>query len=206
MEFLYKKENLSFDEIIILLNYNYDPDKKLILQLLKLVHKKFYNLNQHFLIYDVITKNIKNYDIQNNEKYLEFAFKNKLIDVIELLIINRAKVNNYSLAQAIKCYLFDNTNYLQLMLDYKLIDEKDKRYKELIENKDKIIEKDKISLLCELNCKGIIKFMLKEKKKEPNDFFYFANKYGNKKLVDFLIYKGANYWNLGLRGACEGGH
>ncbi|MEM3858316.1 MAG: ankyrin repeat domain-containing protein [Candidatus Micrarchaeaceae archaeon] len=206
MENLYIKESLTFYEIIFLLNHEYDPDKKLVLQLLKLITQKIYNLNQQFLVNDIIAKKINNYNIQNNEQYLEYAFKIRLHELIELFINNRAKVSDYSLSEALKYYYFDDVNYLNLMLKYKLVDIENKKYKfikEITENK-KLSDNSIIGIFT-INCNDIIEHLI-QKYKNWNWCLSYACESGNKKYIEHAIQNGANDYNLGLKHACKGGY
>ncbi|MEM3858287.1 MAG: primase-like DNA-binding domain-containing protein [Candidatus Micrarchaeaceae archaeon] len=137
-------ENLSINEIVYLMENNNDTDKKLLLELLRILCEKTYISEDRNLILNVITKNIEKYDLKSDERYLDYAFKTKIYELIELFIIKGAKISDYSLLEAIKYYiLYDDENiHLLLSNNKEYIDMLNKiknsslNYKELIQNCD----------------------------------------------------------------------
>src|SRR5579883_2312510 len=93
-------------------------------------------------------------NLNENNITLDYALKNKNYEIVELLIKDGTKISNYSLSEVLKCYFFDNINFLQLIMDRNLIDCKsNKQYKfitEILKDKNEI--KNYIYEICSIGC------------------------------------------------------
>ncbi|MEM3858286.1 MAG: ankyrin repeat domain-containing protein [Candidatus Micrarchaeaceae archaeon] len=204
MENIYNKQNLTFKDIIFLLDNNYDPDKKLLLTLLKTFYNGIYRLNEHELLFIVINKNINKYNITLNEQYLEYAFKIKNYHIIKLFIENQAKVNNFCLLEALKCFIFDNGDFLHLIVKNNLIDfniyPQYRFILDIINDKSNI--KKRISDICFLGDKKLCMYLIKQDINVDKKL-KIACRINDKSVIENL---GSKNWDYGLYGACEGGH
>ncbi|MEM3858489.1 MAG: ankyrin repeat domain-containing protein [Candidatus Micrarchaeaceae archaeon] len=213
MERLYKKENLTFDEIIVLIQNDYDPDKKLLLLLLKEIAEKPYNIYQFFLFYNITEKYATKYDLSSTTKYLDYAFKINNYDIIKLFINNKAKVNENNLFIALKQYILYDINFLNLMFNNLSDFSVNSKYSFLfyyIENKsyDTFI----FISACLTGNKRLIDKMIQKGVKEFNCGFLCACYSGKKEIIEYMLDLGAykdNFdrrVNYGLSFACFGGH
>ena len=131
---LYQKENLTFDEILVMLNNNYDPDKKLLLKLMEYFANKKHKLYEYVTFCNLLPKIIDNYDdIKINESYLNYACQYKNIEIIELLLFKNAKL---------PCWLYNDRNFsdvpgisdLIIKITEHINKYKDKRIEIILEN------------------------------------------------------------------------
>ena len=206
MDKIYKKENLSFDEIVVLMENNYDPDKKLMLLLLKDIANKPYNIYKSFLFYDLITKNIDKYDLTKNSEYLDLAFKLNIYELIELFIKNKAKVSEYSLVETLKCCFLYNINFDISTCDFPSCKLND-NYSSFFYWAENKTDLNAIFLgACLIANKPLIDLTISKGCNDWNTALTCACYSGNKEIVDFIISKGGRNYNLGLEAACRGGH
>ncbi|MEM3858290.1 MAG: ankyrin repeat domain-containing protein [Candidatus Micrarchaeaceae archaeon] len=90
---LYQKENLTFDEILILLNNNYDPDKKLLLKVMEYFVNEGHLLCEYITFCDIVGKLLDKYeDIKTNDKYLIYACDIKNVEIIKMLINKNVRI------------------------------------------------------------------------------------------------------------------
>lgn len=153
-------ENLdSMDKFIILVENNYNPDKKLLYKLLEYLDKKFLISNEEFIVScDLIKKLLTNKDYDENLTYFNLALKIKNYNIVELLIKHNVKfyigelmvlINDKNILKLILnnnyCNVINNihnstdrssTDFISLMIKdneiYKLM--LDKGYRDIIKN------------------------------------------------------------------------
>ncbi|MEM3858288.1 MAG: ankyrin repeat domain-containing protein [Candidatus Micrarchaeaceae archaeon] len=198
-------KKLTFDDIVISMdNYN-NPNKILLIKLLKTFNKKYYTLNKQKLLYNSILNHIDKYDLKSDERYLDYAFKTKIYEIIELFINNNAKISDYSISQILKCYILYEDNLIfhdKIQSVIKSIN----KYKFIL---DLLVDKTKLKFkfrnLCSIGCKKLIKYTYYVDINELNWGLYEACKNGHYETVTFLIHEGANNFSLAFQGACESG-
>ena len=158
---LYKKENLTLDEILIMLNNNYDPDKKLLLQLIKYLGTNCCKLYEYVTCCELILKLINTYeDIKTNADYLRYAFYIHNIEIVELLVINNAKPDVWSLHNIFKYFGHRENVIIQVIEQILTYEDKDKYIEHMIESS--YIDMDKLYIHF-IKCKestNIIKYII----------------------------------------------
>src|SRR5579875_3252 len=89
-------ENLdSLDKFVILVENNYDPDKKLLYELLDLIGKnRIIEYESLYLICDLVDKLLKQKNYKDDIKYFELAINTRIYEIIKLLISYKIKINN----------------------------------------------------------------------------------------------------------------
>src|SRR5579875_220868 len=92
-------ENLeSIDNFIILSDNNYDPDKKLLENLLYLfINNDLIQCKNVFIACDIIRKLIYQKNYKENVSYLHLAIKTNIYDIIETVIKSKININIYDL-------------------------------------------------------------------------------------------------------------
>ncbi|MEM3858768.1 MAG: hypothetical protein QW478_05105 [Candidatus Micrarchaeaceae archaeon] len=120
----------TIDNFIILVENNYDPDKKLLYQILKFLNDNIVTRVQINIFYDLITTLLLQKNYSDKTKYFEIAVKTRLLDIIELLIKNKININEeeFKILENIKdaeiiINLLENNGYADKLKKYFIVDE-----------------------------------------------------------------------------------
>lgn len=120
----------TIDNFIILVENNYDPDKKLLYQILKFLNDNIVTRVQINIFYDLITTLLLQKNYSDKTKYFEIAVKTRLLDIIDLLIKNKININEeeFKILENIKdaeiiINLLENNGYADKLKKYFIVDE-----------------------------------------------------------------------------------
>jgi|SRR5579875_940584 len=120
----------TIDNFNILVENNYDPDKKLLYQILKFLNDNIVTRVQINIFYDLITTLLLQKNYNDKTKYFEIAVKTRLLDIIDLLIKNKININEekFKILENIKnaeiiINLLENNGYADKLKKYFIVDE-----------------------------------------------------------------------------------
>ncbi|MEM3858848.1 MAG: hypothetical protein QW478_05520 [Candidatus Micrarchaeaceae archaeon] len=88
-------ENIdNIENFVILVDNNYDPDKKLLYCLLNLINNDLIECESLYLICDIINKLLKQKNYKDDFPYFGTAVNIKIFEIVKLLITYKIKIND----------------------------------------------------------------------------------------------------------------
>ena len=87
------KNNKILNKIIVLIDNEFDPNRKILILLLKHYNNFFLTTKQFAILDEYIIKliNSKRYNIHDHVEYIQYALNTHNVDFIEALLLNNAK-------------------------------------------------------------------------------------------------------------------
>src|SRR5579883_2523294 len=118
---LYEKLD-NIDNFIILVENNYDPDKKLLYKLLSfLAYKSLIKKEEIIIAYDIVNKLLLSNTYDKNLRYLSLAMQIKNYDIVELLVKHNVKLFFDEIKNITTLDLFFNNNYNNILKEYYIL-------------------------------------------------------------------------------------
>src|SRR5579875_519559 len=88
-------ENIdNIENFVILVDNNYDPDKKLLYCLLNIINNDLIKCYLLYIICDIINKLLKQKNYKDDFPYFGTAVNIKIFEIVKLLITYKIKIND----------------------------------------------------------------------------------------------------------------